>query len=340
MFNGRRFADQRCSPVFRDNNFLFLIKIIFDSGPIFAIVGKRSSGQTKIRRNGLAQKKKIAPIGIIGGSGLYQMAGLDVDGVISVETPWGLPSDPFMTGSVHGVPVIFLSRHGKGHRYLPTEINYRANIAGLKSLGVERVLSVSAVGSLKEEIPPGMMVVVDDFIDLTKKREMTFYGHGAVGHTGFGDPVCPQVASSFVAGIKTLGYPFHKGGTYVCIEGPAFSTKAESRLYRSWNADVIGMTNATEARLAREAGLCYATLALATDYDCWHPDHDMVTVSDVLAVMHANVEKANRILLEAIVNLPERTCNCASSLTSSLVTDISVIPEKTRKNLTFLGIIQ
>ncbi|MHB1730016.1 MAG: S-methyl-5'-thioadenosine phosphorylase [Leptospirillum sp.] len=288
----------------------------------------------------MAQKKKIAPIGIIGGSGLYQMAGLDVDGVISVETPWGLPSDPFMTGSVHGVPVIFLSRHGKGHRYLPTEINYRANIAGLKSLGVERVLSVSAVGSLKEEIPPGMMVVVDDFIDLTKKREMTFYGHGAVGHTGFGDPVCPQVASSFVAGIKTLGYPFHKVGTYVCIEGPAFSTKAESRLYRSWNADVIGMTNATEARLAREAGLCYATLALATDYDCWHPDHDMVTVSDVLAVMHANVEKANRILLEAIVNLPERTCNCASSLTSSLVTDISVIPEKIRKNLTFLGIIQ
>jgi 5'-methylthioadenosine phosphorylase len=244
-----------------------------------------------------------------------------------------------MTGSVNGTPVVFLSRHGKGHRYLPTEINYRANIAGLKSLGVERVLSVSAVGSLKEEIPPGMMVVVDDFIDLTKKREMTFYGAGAVGHTGFGDPVCPQVAGSFLDATQTLGYSFHKGGTYVCIEGPSFSTKAESRLYRSWNADVIGMTNATEARLAREAGLCYATLALATDYDCWHPDHDMVTVADVLAVMHDNVEKANAILIEAIEKLPERTCNCAAALKTSLVTDHSVIPEKTRKNLKFLGIL-
>lgn len=284
--------------------------------------------------------KKVPPVGIIGGSGLYQMAGLIVDELRVVETPWGLPSDPYMTGSVNGTPVVFLSRHGKGHRYLPTEINYRANIAGLKSLGVERVLSVSAVGSLKEEIPPGMMVVVDDFIDLTKKREMTFYGAGAVGHTGFGDPVCPQVAGSFLDATQKLGYSSHKGGTYVCIEGPSFSTKAESRLYRSWNADVIGMTNATEARLAREAGLCYATLALATDYDCWHPDHDMVTVADVLAVMHDNVEKANAILLEAIGKLPERTCNCASALKTSLVTDHSVIPEKTRKNLKFLGILE
>jgi 5'-methylthioadenosine phosphorylase len=283
--------------------------------------------------------KKVPPVGIIGGSGLYQMAGLIVDELRVVETPWGLPSDPYMTGSVNGTPVVFLSRHGKGHRYLPTEINYRANIAGLKSLGVERVLSVSAVGSLKEEIPPGMMVVVDDFIDLTKKREMTFYGAGAVGHTGFGDPVCPQVAGSFLDATKKLGYSSHKGGTYVCIEGPSFSTKAESRLYRSWNSDVIGMTNATEARLASEAGLCYATLALATDYDCWHPDHDMVTVADVLAVMHDNVEKANAILLEAIGKLPERTCNCASALKTSLVTDHSVIPEKTRKNLKFLGIL-
>jgi 5'-methylthioadenosine phosphorylase len=287
----------------------------------------------------LVRTKKVPPVGIIGGSGLYQMAGLIVDELRVVETPWGLPSDPYMTGSVNGTPVVFLSRHGKGHRYLPTEINYRANIAGLKSLGVERVLSVSAVGSLKEEIPPGMMVVVDDFIDLTKKREMTFYGAGAVGHTGFGDPVCPQVAGSFLDATKKLGYSSHKGGTYVCIEGPSFSTKAESRLYRSWNADVIGMTNATEARLAREAGLCYATLALATDYDCWHPDHDMVTVADVLAVMHDNVEKANAILLEAIGKLPERTCNCASALKTSLVTDHSVIPEKTRKNLKFLGIL-
>ena len=283
--------------------------------------------------------KKVPPVGIIGGSGLYQMAGLIVDDLRVVETPWGLPSDPYITGSVNGTPVVFLSRHGKGHRYLPTEINYRANIAGLKSLGVERVLSVSAVGSLKEEIPPGMMVVVDDFIDLTKKREMTFYGAGAVGHTGFGDPVCPQVAGSFLDATQKLGYSFHKGGTYVCIEGPSFSTKAESRLYRSWNADVIGMTNATEARLAREAGLCYATLALATDYDCWHPDHDMVTVADVLAVMHDNVEKANAILIEAIEKLPERTCNCAAALKTSLVTDHSVIPEKTRKNLKFLGIL-
>ncbi|MHB1757551.1 MAG: S-methyl-5'-thioadenosine phosphorylase [Leptospirillum sp.] len=287
----------------------------------------------------MVRTKKVPPVGIIGGSGLYQMAGLIVDELRVVETPWGLPSDPYITGSVNGTPVVFLSRHGKGHRYLPTEINYRANIAGLKSLGVERVLSVSAVGSLKEEIPPGMMVVLDDFIDLTKKREMTFYGAGAVGHTGFGDPVCPQVAGSFLDATQKLGYSFHKGGTYVCIEGPSFSTKAESRLYRSWNADVIGMTNATEARLAREAGLCYATLALATDYDCWHPDHDMVTVADVLAVMHDNVEKANAILIEAIEKLPERTCNCAAALKTSLVTDHSVIPEKTRKNLKFLGIL-
>ncbi len=282
----------------------------------------------------------MAPVGIIGGSGLYQMAGLSLEELRVVETPWGLPSDPYMLGTVNGVPVVFLSRHGKGHRFLPGEINYRANIAGLKSLGVERILSVSAVGSLKEDIPPGMMVVADDFIDLTKKRDGTFYGGGAVGHTGMGDPICAEVAGAFASACESLRYRYRKGGTYVCIEGPAFSTKAESRLYRQWNADIIGMTNATEAKLAREAGLCYATLALATDYDCWHPDHDMVTVADVLKVMHENVDKANRILLKAIEALPGRTCQCASAAKMSLVTDHSVIPERTKHNLQFLGILE
>ncbi|AFS53389.1 S-methyl-5'-thioadenosine phosphorylase [Leptospirillum ferriphilum] len=279
------------------------------------------------------------PVGIIGGSGLYQMEGLTIEEERVVETPWGVSSDPYLIGKVGTLPVVFLSRHGKGHRYLPSEINYRANLAGLKSLGVSRVLSVSAVGSLKEEIAPGDMVLVDDFIDLTRQRPMSFYGNGAVGHTPYGRPVCSDLFEAFSGACEHLGLPTHRGGTYICMEGPAFSTRAESRLYRQWGADVIGMTNGTEARLAREIGLCYATLALATDYDCWHPDHDMVTVADVIRIMNQNVRRANTILLDALERIPSvRKCHCADAPKSALITDPARIPQKTREKLSFLGL--
>ncbi len=285
------------------------------------------------------RKSPAGPVGIIGGSGLYRMEGLTIEEERVVETPWGVSSDPFLIGKAGDLPVVFLSRHGKGHRYLPSEINYRANLAGLKALGVSRVLSVSAVGSLKEEIAPGDMVLVDDFIDLTKQRPMTFYGNGAVGHTPYGRPVCSDLFESFSEACKHLKLPTHRGGTYICMEGPAFSSRAESRLYRQWGADVIGMTNGTEARLAREIGLCYATLALATDYDCWHPDHDMVTVADVIRIMNQNVQRANAILLDALNRIPSvHKCHCAEAPKSALITDPARIPQNTRKKLDFLGL--
>lgn len=282
----------------------------------------------------------VSPVGIIGGSGLYRMDGLTIHEERVVETPWGISSDPYLIGSVGKRPVIFLSRHGKGHRYLPSEINYRANLAGFKALGVQRVLSVSAVGSLREEIVPGDMVLVDDFIDLTKQRPMSFYGNGAVGHTPFGRPVCSDLFESFRMSCESLKYPHHSGGTYICMEGPAFSTRAESNLYRQWGAHVIGMTNGTEARLAREIGLCYSTLALATDYDCWHPDHDMVTVQDVIRIMNQNVQRANGILLDAIMRISDiRKCSCREASMNALITDSTRIPPATRKKLEFLGLL-
>lgn len=291
--------------------------------------------------SGRSEKNISAPIGIIGGSGLYQMDGLVVQEERVVETPWGIPSDPLILGTVDRIPVVFLSRHGKGHRYLPTEINYRANIASLKALGVERILSVSAVGSLKEEIVPGDMVVIDDFIDLTRKRPMSYYGEGAVGHTPFGHPICSDLSGVLVRSCKDLSYSCHEGGTYICMEGPAFSTRAESNLYRSWKASVIGMTNATEARLAREIGLCYATLALATDYDCWHPGHDMVTVQEVIRIMNQNIQRANKILLNALRNVPDKkSCSCGKASESALITDPKRIPEKTKEKLRFLGLFK
>ncbi|MCL4484773.1 MAG: S-methyl-5'-thioadenosine phosphorylase [Nitrospirae bacterium] len=280
-------------------------------------------------------------IGIIGGSGLYHLKGLSGLTPTVVETPWGQPSDPFMTGMIGDVPVAFLSRHGAGHRYLPGEINYRANIAGFVALGVRRILSVSAVGSLKETIVPGDMVVVDQFIDWTKGRPSTFYGQGAVGHTGFAHPICPDLAKTLVAACQGVQARFHDKGTYLCMEGPAFSTQAESFLYRQFKADIIGMTNVTEARLAREAGLCYATLALSTDFDCWHPDHDAVTVSDVLAVMEKNVSTANRILERALQTV--RTagqCSCQEAPRTALITHPDSIPTETRKRLEFLRILE
>jgi 5'-methylthioadenosine phosphorylase len=279
-------------------------------------------------------------IGIIGGSGLYHLKGLSDLKPEVVETPWGQPSDPFMVGQIGEVPVAFLSRHGAGHRYLPGEINYRANIAGFVALGVRRILSVSAVGSLKKEIVPGDMVVVDQFIDWTKGRPSTFYGEGAVGHTGFAHPICPYLASILAGSCESVKARHHGKGTYLCMEGPAFSTQAESFLYQQFRADVIGMTNVTEARLAREAGLCYSTLALSTDFDCWHPDHDAVTVADVLGVMEKNIATANRILEVALGRVRKTAnCSCQDAPKSALLTHLDRIPQKTRNKLLFLGII-
>lgn len=280
-------------------------------------------------------------IGIIGGSGLYHLKGLSGLTPTTVETPWGHPSDPYMVGTLGDVPVAFLSRHGAGHRYLPGEINYRANIAGFVALGIRKIFSVSAVGSLKEEIVPGDMVVVDQFIDWTKGRPSTFYGAGAVGHTGFAHPVCPGLASTLIRACSAVKARHHAKGTYLCMEGPAFSTQAESFLYRQFKADVIGMTNVTEARLAREAGLCYSTLALSTDFDCWHPDHDAVTVSQVVAVIEKNVALANRILETALGQISRApSCTCQDAPKFAVLTAPDRIPPATRKNLAFLGILE
>ncbi|HRV80869.1 MAG TPA: S-methyl-5'-thioadenosine phosphorylase, partial [Planctomycetota bacterium] len=228
-------------------------------------------------------------LGVLGGSGLYAMDGLEDVTEKTLSTPFGAPSDAYICGRLDGVDMVFLPRHGRGHRFTPSEINYRANIWGLKALGVTQVVAVSAVGSMREEIAPGDFVLIDQFIDRTRHRPDTFFGDGVVAHVMFADPVCEGVRQALVQASRTTGIKVHDGGTYLCMEGPQFSTRAESELYRSWGVDVIGMTNLTEAKLAREAELCYATLAMATDYDCWHQGHDDVTVEAIVAVMHANV---------------------------------------------------
>lgn len=276
-------------------------------------------------------------IGIIGGSGLYEMKELEIVEKKKVTTPFGEPSAEFVIGKLSGREVVFLARHGQGHRFTPSEVNYRANIWALKSLGVRQILSVSAVGSLKEEIAPGQLVFVDQFIDRTFKRASTFFGEGVVGHVALADPVCNTLRKSFASIAKKLDIPHREGGTYVCMEGPQFSTKAESNIYRSYNADVIGMTNVTEAKLAREAQLCYATIALATDYDCWHPHHDSVTVEQIVQTLLANVEKAKRLLVSLIQELPaQRSCSCASALRHAILTDEKIIAEDAKKRLDFL----
>ena len=276
-------------------------------------------------------------IGIIGGSGLYEMKELEIIEKKKVSTPYGDPSADFVLGKLSGREVVFLARHGQGHRFTPSEVNYRANIWGLKSLGVRQILSVSAVGSLKEEIEPGRLVFVDQFIDKTFRRPSTFFGEGIVAHVGFADPVCSALHQAFPAIAQKLDIPYQAKGTYVCMEGPQFSTKAESELHRSWKADVIGMTNVTEAKLAREAQLCYATIALSTDYDCWHPHHDSVTVDQVVQTLLANVEKAKKFLSHLIQQLnPERTCTCGQSLKHALLTDEKIISEEAKKKLDFL----
>ncbi len=275
-----------------------------------------------------------AEIGIIGGSGLYAMPGLSKVREERVETPFGEPSEVFVLGELEGRKVAFLARHGRGHRILPSEINFRANIYAMKELGVERILSASAVGSLKEEHKPTDFVIPDQFIDRTFARNATFFGEGVVAHVAFGDPVCGAVAGALETACREVGVVGKRGGTYVCMEGPQFSTRAESNLYRSWGADVIGMTNLQEAKLALEAEICYATVAMVTDYDCWREGHEDVTVDQVVAVLHQNAENAGKVVRAAVAAMPsERTCPCGSALKHAILTDRSVIPQKTRERL-------
>jgi len=268
-------------------------------------------------------------VGVIGGSGLYQMAGLDQLREVRVSTPFGPPSDAYVKGKLNGVEVIFLPRHGRGHRILPTEVNFRANIFGMKKLGVERIISVSAVGSLQEEIAPGHVVVPDQFIDRTTQRPSTFFGKGIVAHVSLADPFCPVLSETLSRAAREDGAKVHHKGTYLCMEGPQFSTRAESRLYRSWGADVIGMTNLQEAKLAREAEICFTTLALATDYDCWNEAAGDVEIERVLMILKQNVDLAQRIIRRVLSRLPEaRSCACAGALKDAIITDRNRIPKK------------
>ena len=278
--------------------------------------------------------KNSSPLGIIGGSGLYSMSAFKLKKSVKLKTPFGNPSDNFMVGEIGGFPVVFLPRHGLGHRILPTELNFRANIWGMKKLGVNSIVSVSAVGSLKEEIQPGHMVVVDQFIDRTSGRVSTFFGEDLVAHVGFADPVCSHMRNLLIDASKKAKATVHEKGTYVCMEGPMFSTRAESHLYRSWNASVIGMTNLQEAKLAREAEMCYATLALSTDYDCWHPRHDEVTTAMVIAVLQQNIATAQNIVQELVKIFSDRSsCACRSALKNAIITDRKKIPATTKKKL-------
>jgi 5'-methylthioadenosine phosphorylase len=250
------------------------------------------------------------------------------------ETPFGAPSDAYVLGTLEGKKVAFLARHGRGHRLLPSELNFRANIYGFKQLGVDRILSVSAVGSLKEEHKPLEFVIPDQFVDRTRHRVDTFFGNGVVAHVAFADPVCPQLSETLAAACKKANVVGKRGGTYICMEGPQFSTKAESNLYRSWGMDVIGMTNLQEAKLAREAEICYVTVAMVTDYDCWHPHHDSVTVDQIVAVLVKNAENACNVVREAVAAMPkERTCKCGSALAHAIITDRSKIPQAATERL-------
>ena len=280
-----------------------------------------------------------AEIGIIGGSGLYSMPGIERVREVRITTPFGRPSDAYILGTLEGRKVAFLSRHGRGHVLLPTELNYRANIYGFKKLGVERIISVSAVGSLREEYHPTDVALPTQFFDRTRQRASTFFGEGLVAHISFDTPVCPAMVDVLAGACAESGIKCHTGGTYICMEGPAFSTKAESNAYRSWGMDIIGMTSLPEAKLAREAEICYATLAMVTDYDCWHPDHDAVTVDMVIQYLSHNVENSQKILLKAIRSLPrERSCKCGSALAHAILTDRKKISAKARKKLAlFVG---
>jgi 5'-methylthioadenosine phosphorylase len=276
----------------------------------------------------------LARIGIIGGSGLYSMPGFHAEKQVDIETPFGAPSDNYVLGELEGHEVAFLSRHARGHRISPSELNFRANIYGFKSLGVERILSLSAVGSLKEEHRPLDFVIPDQFVDRTRGRVSTFFGDGLVAHISFADPVCGQLAGVADAACRAAGVNVKRGGTYICMEGPAFSTRAESFLYRAWNMDVIGMTNLQEAKLAREAEICYVTIAMVTDYDCWHEEHEAVQVTDILRVLQQNAANACKVIAHAVKTMPAvRACKCGSALEHALITDRALVPQTTIQKL-------
>jgi 5'-methylthioadenosine phosphorylase len=278
--------------------------------------------------------KEAVKIGIIGGSGLYSMAGLTQTREIRVKTPFGDPSDAFVIGTLEGRCVAFLARHGRGHRFSPSDINYRANIFAMKSLGVEQIISVSAVGSLRDDLPPLDFLVPDQFFDRTQLRVATFFGSGIVAHVGFDKPTCTHLSAHLAEACEHARVKAHRGGTYVCIEGPQFSTLAESHTYRQLRFDVVGMTNVTEAKLAREAETCYATIAMITDYDCWHPQHDAVTVAEIIGNLNRNTETVQRVLREAVREIPEaRKCKCGSALSHAILTDLKLIPAATKKRL-------
>ncbi|MFI5093222.1 MAG: S-methyl-5'-thioadenosine phosphorylase [Candidatus Acidiferrales bacterium] len=287
-----------------------------------------AKGQKSKRANAQAE------IGIIGGSGLYSMNGLTKTREVRVKTPFGEPSDAIVLGTLEGKRVAFLARHGRGHRILPGEINFRANVYAMKLLGVERIISVSAVGSLMEELRPGEFLVPDQFVDRTKNRVSTFFGEGLVAHVGFDKPTCGQVSGVLGDACVHCGVMVHRRGTYVCIEGPQFSTLAEANMHRQLRFEVIGMTNVTEAKLAREAEICYATIAMITDFDCWHPEHESVTAAQIIATLVQNAENAQRVLRDAVRAMPEeRSCKCGAALKHALVTDMKLVPKATKKKL-------
>ena len=278
-----------------------------------------------------------AEIGIIGGSGLYVMPGFEAQQEVRLTTPFGEPSERYVVGRLEGKSVAFLARHGRGHRISPSELNFRANIFGMKMLGVERIISLSAVGSLKQEHAPLDFVVPDQFFDRTWGRASTFFGGGMVAHISFSDPVCAQLASAVHNSALQSGIRSKLGGTYLCMEGPAFSTRAESNVYRSWGMDVIGMTNLQEAKLAREAEICYVTIAMVTDYDCWHDEHEAVTVDQIISNLTKNAENACKLVRHVVATMPEaRTCNCGSALKHAIITDRAAIPETIKERLGLL----
>lgn len=287
-----------------------------------------------------AAKKAKGPqrirLGIIGGSGLYNMAGLDNVREVKVKTPFGEPSDVFLAGTLEGQRVAFLARHARGHRILPGEINFRANIYAMKLLGVERIVSVSAVGSLRDDLPPGDFMIPDQFYDRTVNRVSTFFGGGLVAHVSFDKPTCPHLSDQLADACLQARVRAHLGGTYICMEGPQFSTLAESNAHRVMKFDIVGMTNVTEAKLAREAEMCYATLAMVTDFDCWHPNHDAVTLSDILAVLHRNTENVQRVIQQAVragLDAKPGACKCGTALGSAIITDRKLVPGTTKRKL-------
>jgi 5'-methylthioadenosine phosphorylase len=289
---------------------------------------------TKTKTTKRAAGEPKATIGVIGGSGIYAIGGLRDKREIRVKTPFGEPSDAIVLGTLEGKRVAFLARHGRGHRILPSEINFRANVYAMKLLGVERIISVSAVGSLQEDLRPGEFVVPDQFVDRTKLRVSTFFGDGLVAHIAFDKPTCAQVSGVLGDASVHCGVKVQRRGTYVCIEGPQFSTLAEAHVHRQLRFEVIGMTNVTEAKLAREAEICYGSLAMITDYDCWHPEHDSVTYSQIIATLNQNAENAQRVVREAVRAMPaERSCRCGTALQHSLVTDAKLVPKATKKRL-------